>query len=75
MTASVPAVPLATLVILLPAALIPVVVTLGPPVMARPLLSSLELPVITEANSGLSAIWISMLLSVELATVFRFLLV
>ena len=41
-----PTVPAATLVILLPAALIPVLVKLGPPVMVKPLVSSLLLPAV-----------------------------
>ena len=47
LTASVLFVPAATLVILLPPALMPVVVTLGPPLMVRPSLLMVMLPVVT----------------------------
>ncbi|MNE31092.1 hypothetical protein D3C80_1246400 [compost metagenome] len=48
--------PAATLMIFWLPASIPLMVTLGPPEMVRPLVSIMVLPVITELNSGFSAI-------------------
>ena len=59
LTASVGAVPGATLVILLPAASMPAWVTLGPPLIVKPLLSILVLPVVTLSKLALS--WVAML--------------
>ena len=48
--------PAATLVIFKLPALMPVASTLGPPVMVRPLVLSVALPVVTLVKLGLSAI-------------------
>ncbi|MCY1357925.1 hypothetical protein D9M69_444370 [compost metagenome] len=50
----------------------PPVVTLGPPVMVRPLLLIVVLPVVTEVNAGLSAIWRLIAPVAGSVTVFRF---
>ena len=54
-TASLAVVALPTLVILLPPASIPVVVILGPPVITKPVVSSLLLPAVTLVTSRFSA--------------------
>ena len=51
-TASVPFTPGAMLVTVKPPPLIPVLVTLGPPVIVRPPLFNVELPVVTLVNVG-----------------------
>ena len=56
LVASVPAVGAATLLITVLAALMPPVVTLGPPVMVKPVLSNLLFPVVTVVKVGLSEI-------------------
>jgi hypothetical protein len=69
-TASVPATPGATLVIFVPPALMPVLVTLGPPTIVKPLLSIFVLPVVTEVNTGLAdtstRIWLPVRVTVVL---------
>ncbi|MCY1235704.1 hypothetical protein D9M72_483310 [compost metagenome] len=72
LTASVALVPVATFTILVLATSMPPVVTLGPPVMVRPLLLIVVLPVVTEVNAGLSAIWRLIAPVAGSVTVFRF---